>query len=115
MDEIWKKLPTDIVNVILEHDRTIRYRNGKYMNQILNPDKTYKLLYERMYFDKNRYDGFSSLVINGIHQTAKTFLYRAHSYGLSVFFYYRSVENNFEVKELYTNITDAENKIGVGK
>jgi len=31
---IWSKLPNDIINIILLFDGQIKYRNGKYLNQI---------------------------------------------------------------------------------
>jgi len=47
MDEIWKNLPTDILNLIFEYNITIRCRNGKYMNQIPNLEKTYSFILDR--------------------------------------------------------------------
>jgi hypothetical protein len=34
-------LPKELINIILEYDGRIRYRNGKYINQ-LNLDKKWK-------------------------------------------------------------------------
>ena len=37
-------LPKDIVNIILEYDGQIRYKNGEYINIIHNKDKRYDII-----------------------------------------------------------------------
>ena len=41
------KLPIHIIHRILEYDGKMKYRNGKYMNQILSNDKRYDMLLKR--------------------------------------------------------------------
>lgn len=41
---IFKNLPLDVIHYILSYSDTIKYRNGKYMNQISKTDKRYALL-----------------------------------------------------------------------
>ena len=38
------QLPLDIIHHILEYNGRIKYRNGKYMNQIAQDDDRYKML-----------------------------------------------------------------------
>jgi hypothetical protein len=40
---IWNRLPTDMINIILLFDGKIKYRNGKYMNQIKINDYNFLL------------------------------------------------------------------------
>ena len=41
---IMNRLPLEIVHRILEYDGRIKYRHGKYMNQIAQDDDRYKML-----------------------------------------------------------------------
>lgn len=60
---IFGTLPHDIVHNILSYNDKIKYRNGKYMNQICKNDTRYKLLLKippiRVnYFDHDIYEIF---------------------------------------------------------
>jgi len=41
---IWKTIPKEILNNILEYDGKIKYRNGKFINQICKDDERFPLL-----------------------------------------------------------------------
>jgi hypothetical protein len=41
---IFRNLPNELIHIILLYDGKIKYRNGKYMNQILRHDTRYKIL-----------------------------------------------------------------------
>ena len=41
---LFSYLPTDVVHHILKYTGKIKYRNGKYMNQIVTDDNRYKIL-----------------------------------------------------------------------
>ena len=56
-------LPLEIVHRILEYDGRIKYRNGKYMNQIAQDDYRYHLLRKMPVFRRdNWYSGGYFLV-----------------------------------------------------
>ena len=44
MNKIFKFLPLDNVNLIMEYANTIKFRNGKYMYQLLKSDYRYNVL-----------------------------------------------------------------------
>jgi hypothetical protein len=44
MLELFKLIPMDILINILSYDGSIKYRNGKFIDQIKNDDERYKLL-----------------------------------------------------------------------
>ena len=47
----YRQLPKEIINIILEYDGRIRYRNGKYIEQINNEDKIYECIKEKIQKD----------------------------------------------------------------
>ena len=53
-------LPLEIVHRILEYDGRMKYRHGKYMNQIAQDDDRYKMLQTLPQIDSNNSDFMSS-------------------------------------------------------
>lgn len=51
-----EKLPTDMLNLILEYNGTITYRHGKYMNKIPTFDFRYIMLRRSYLFHKKSYN-----------------------------------------------------------
>ena len=76
------QFPLEIVHHILEYDGRIKYRNGKYMNQIATDDNRYKLLqtipliqpYHDSYNSSN--DTFNYFSINMISPNKKYYLFK---------------------------------------
>lgn len=44
MITIFQQLPNEILHIIFSYDDRIKYRNGKFINQISKTDKRYKLI-----------------------------------------------------------------------
>ena len=44
MNNNWKNLPNEIIDLIIHYDGRIKLRNGVYMNQISKKDERYQLL-----------------------------------------------------------------------
>lgn len=106
--EIFAKLPLEIVHQILVYNGTMTYRNGKYMNKILDPDKNYPLVLERMRFQRHRrfYSrcSFVTIQIQG-QTTEKDITYWATNEGLRISSYERDYDDNSTIleKTLYRN------------
>ena len=47
-------LPDDIIHHILSYDTVLKYRNGKYMNQIAKSDPRNALITQRVLYPRNR-------------------------------------------------------------
>lgn len=106
--EIFTKLPLEIVHYILVYDGRMTYRNGKYMNKILDPDKNYPLIVERMRFQRYRqfYSklSFVTVQIQGTN-TEKEINYWATNDGLKINLYEWDYGNDSFVqqKTLFNN------------
>ena len=88
MNNLWKTLPDDIVKQIISYDKCFKYRNGKLMNQIPDPDKNYKFLLDRMRFNRTRrYMTTLSFATIDVSNTDKQFGFIASNTGLYVTFY----------------------------
>jgi len=64
------RLPLEIVHKILEYDGKIKYRNGKYMNQISLDDERYSILQNMPIIIPNRCYGWNITMI-----TSKNVIY----------------------------------------
>jgi len=60
---MWCLLPKEIVNIIIQYDGRIKYRKGKYMNQLNIADKKYDLL--NKFFINKTYIFNKILFVNG--------------------------------------------------
>ena len=106
MDCLWSNLPTDAINLILTYDGRITYRNGSYINKILDVDTYYPLIGERMRFQ--RYRRFCSGVsfVTIILDTGKHICYWATCKGIRITLFTPTDEHHSNIieKQLFTNI-----------
>jgi hypothetical protein len=63
MNKLPTLLPHEIVHRILEYDGRIKYRNGKYMNQISQDDERYEMLQTLPKIIQNRCDWWNITIL----------------------------------------------------
>ena len=106
MDVLWANLPNDTKNLILKYDGRITYRNGVYMNKIIDVDTSYPLLLERMRFQRYRrfYTGVTFVTI--ILDTGKHICYWATNNGIQITLFTPTDEHHSNMIEerLFTNV-----------
>ena len=70
------RLPLEVVHCILEYDGRIKYRNGKFMNQITQDDDRYKMLLKRApkYFETQMLDDGNVIYKTRVELTKFTFM-----------------------------------------
>lgn len=107
MNIIWANLPNDAINTILTYDGRITYRNGVYINKILDVDTYYPLILERMRFQRYRrfYIGVTFVTI--ILPTEKQICYWATNKGIRITLFSPTDEHhsNMIEKQLFTNVS----------
>ena len=72
------RFPLEIVHRILEYDGRIKYRHGKYMNQISKSDKRYELLLKIPRKTTMGYRGYG--VILHVNERLKIYIWDIHNY-----------------------------------
>ena len=72
------RLPLELVHRILEYDGRIKYRNGKYMNQISKSDKRYELLLKIPRKTTTLYRGYG--VILHVSERLTIYIWDIHNY-----------------------------------
>lgn len=100
-------LPTELIHLILEYAGVIKWRNGKYMKQLLDVNAKYALLSERMMFDQNRkYYRITrrSFVNIPITHTEKSIYYFATDRGLRISLHRPDINNITDAEILYANM-----------
>ena len=106
---LWKTLPIEIINLILEYDTLIKLRNGKYMNQICNVDTIYHLIQKSLSFKKHSKiyrSTYICIVDIYIPNTIKSLYYIAIEDGLRITLHIDDdVKKYHDVDILYSNIT----------
>jgi len=60
-------LPLELVHCILEYEGSIKYRNGKYMNQISQDDDRYKMLQNIPQLIQNQCDWWNITIVTRKH------------------------------------------------
>ena len=97
---IWSGLPKDIVNYILLFDEKIKYRKGKYVNQLSKNSEIYNLLekiprpiYHTTYYIESLYE----LSVNFTDGKKKLYFMYFIKYNISRIYYY----NNEKIDGIY--------------
>jgi hypothetical protein len=108
MKELWKTLPIDIIHIILKYNNSIKLRNNKYMNQIINVNNKYNFIINKIIFKKHirfNKDNQISFINIYIKNTKKSLYYYGTKFGYRLTLHNENENKDYGIKILYSNIT----------
>ena len=107
MNKLWNYLPLELVIYILSFDIKIKYHSGKFMNQLLDINKKYYNILNKLSLKKVfLYDNIMHISYVNIYigNSKKSIYYYANNYGYRVSLYNEN-EDNYDYIILYSNIS----------
>ena len=97
MNTIWRTLPIDLINLIIEYDGIMKLRNGKFMNQIPNIDMNYKFILDCICNQSSR----------RFYKTGNVSVVNIHIQDTGKFLFYWATENELRITLHIPNIHSA--------